>query len=199
MSSEEVLLPIPNLALQQARFILSEPKCQHLHEKNRAALIEGVEKDGMSNSSRTPVRWLLIVYGNVEMAPYLSMLLSDFTLSSVLHPPIPDTLLPSLKSKNEEELKRLKEKFEDAEANLGETELSDALRAKATYLARIGEKDEAVKAHEVALEKTPGLGSKIDLRLSLIRIGFFFGDNDLIVKEIANAKASVIARCVDQP
>lgn len=51
-----------------------------------------------------------------------------------------EELQKTLSSKNEEELKKLQDKIEDAETNLGETELSDALRAKASYLARIGEK-----------------------------------------------------------
>lgn len=49
-------------------------------------------------------------------------------------------LQTKLKAKNEEELAKLEEKVKDAQANHGETELSDALRAKATYLAKIGEK-----------------------------------------------------------
>ena len=35
---------------------------------------------------------------------------------------------------------RINDKLDDATSNLGETEISDALREKATYLARIGEK-----------------------------------------------------------
>ena len=53
-------------------------------------------------------------------------------------------LLPKLQRKNTEELKRLEEKLEDAQKNLGETEISDALRAKALYLARIGDKVRAI-------------------------------------------------------
>lgn len=51
-----------------------------------------------------------------------------------------DKLAQSLKEKNEAELKVLDDKITDAEQNQGETELSDALRAKASYLAKIGEK-----------------------------------------------------------
>ena len=49
-------------------------------------------------------------------------------------------LQKKLQAKNEEELAKFEEKIKDADANHGETELSDALRAKATYLAKIGEK-----------------------------------------------------------
>lgn len=74
-----------------------------------------------------------------EMAPWLA---SDSLLSSQIDNGNGNqgTLYKQLKSKNDEELKKLQDKIEDAQTNLGETELSDALRAKASYLAKIGEK-----------------------------------------------------------
>lgn len=66
-----------------------------------------------------------------------SWLAADTLLASKLGG---DTFLKSIQQKNQEELARLQDKIADAEANHGETELSDALRAKATYLAKIGEK-----------------------------------------------------------
>jgi len=44
--------------------------------------------------------------------------------------------------------------------------------------------DGALAAHEVALEKSAGLGSKIDLRLTMIRVGFFHGDHQIIQSNI---------------
>jgi 26S proteasome regulatory subunit N7 len=35
--------------------------------------------------------------------------------------------------------------------------------------------DQAIAAQRTALEKTAGIGSKIDISLTLVRIGFFFG------------------------
>jgi hypothetical protein len=49
-------------------------------------------------------------------------------------------LLAELESANEQELKRLDERLADAEKTEGETEISDALKAKANYLTRIGDK-----------------------------------------------------------
>ena len=46
--SEEVVLPIPNLTLPQHYYILSQPGLTHLHNDSRKALVEGIEKDGMS-------------------------------------------------------------------------------------------------------------------------------------------------------
>lgn len=78
-----------------------------------------------------------------EMAPYLSQLLNDSTISHLLvsseHQSIP-ALLEELTLKNTTHSAELETKLEDAVKNLGETEVSDALRAKALYLARIGHK-----------------------------------------------------------
>lgn len=46
----------------------------------------------------------------------------------------------TLEAKNKAELEAIEAKLVDAETNLGETEISDALKAKAAYLARIGDK-----------------------------------------------------------
>ncbi|KAG2336277.1 hypothetical protein BDR05DRAFT_1015149 [Suillus weaverae] len=63
---------------------------------------------------------------------------------------------------------------------------SESLRAN--HLTRIGDKEGAVAAQKLALEKTPGLGSRIDIMLTLIRLGFFFRDNSLITENIPKAE-----------
>ena len=65
------------------------------------------------------------------MAPYLK------TIS--LTPPSSD-LISKLEAKNKEELDKLEKKLKDAESELGESEVSEVLRLKAYYLARIGDK-----------------------------------------------------------
>ena len=51
--------------------------------------------------------------------------------------------------------------------------------------------DKAVEAQKLALEKTPGLGSRIDIVLTLIRIGLFFGDHDMITQNLQQAEEYV--------
>lgn len=70
------------------------------------------------------------------MAPWLAQ---DSLLSSQLDNSN-GSLLKELQENNKDELTKLDEKIKDAQDNLGETELSDALRNKASYLAKIGEK-----------------------------------------------------------
>ncbi|KAL8286307.1 hypothetical protein RQP46_004795 [Phenoliferia psychrophenolica] len=167
--NDEAVLPIPQLKLPQHTFILLEPKAASLHPAAKAALLAGIEAD--------------------EMAPYLASLLADPSTSALLT--VDPLLLPKLQAKNTEELKKLEEKLEDAQKNLGETEISDALKAKAQYLARIGNKDDALKAHEVSLEKSAGLGSRIDIRLAMIRVGFFHNDHTVISENIEKAQVLV--------
>lgn len=98
-------------------------------------------------------------------------------------------LIASLREKNKAELERLDTKLTDARTNLGESEVSDALRERAAYLARIGaEKSQAVKAYEDAIEKTAGKGTKIDLVLSVARIAMFHDDHELIASTLDRAQ-----------
>ena len=47
--------------------------------------------------------------------------------------------------------------------------------------------ERAIEAQQTALEKTAGLGSRIDIVLTLIRIGVFFGNNQLISTNLTKA------------
>ena len=116
---------------------------------------------------------------------------SDPILQSAVDDKPEGVLYKTLKEKNVEELKKLNEKITDADANHGETELSDALRAKASYLAKIGKKEEALEAYEYALSKQAGLGAKIDLRLSMIRVGFFAADFKVVSTNIEKTREYV--------
>lgn len=58
---------------------------------------------------------------------------------------------------------------QDAEENLGETEVRDALFAKANFLGNIGDRDAAAKAYKETEDKTASGGSKADMVFSQIR------------------------------
>ncbi|KAL0946354.1 hypothetical protein HGRIS_012587 [Hohenbuehelia grisea] len=165
--ADDIVLPIPNLSLPQALFILSTPTLERLHENARADLLKGIKAD--------------------EMAPYYRSVTSN--APSVL--PVDNDVLTSMESANAEELKKLDEKLVEAEKQEGESEISDALRARANYLTKIGDKDASVAAQKLALEKTPGLGSRIDIVLTLARIGFFFGDQALITEHLGKAETLI--------
>jgi len=97
-------------------------------------------------------------------------------------------LLEELEAKNKSALEEIATKLEEAEKTEGETEISDALRAKANYLTKIGNKDPSVEALKLALTKTPGLGARIDLTLTLVRVGLFFNDRALTEANLSAAE-----------
>lgn len=69
-----------------------------------------------------------------DMAPYYEALCKSLEWQ------MDAELLNKMKKANEEELKRLDNELEDAEKILGESEIRDAMMAKAEYLCRIGDK-----------------------------------------------------------
>jgi len=69
------------------------------------------------------------------MGPYYKSITSA---SNILA--LDKTLLAEMEAANEEELKKLDERLAEAEKIEGESEISDALKARANYLTRIGDK-----------------------------------------------------------
>ena len=79
------------------------------------------------------------------MAPFYEEVCRDLSWK------VEDKLLALMKSANEEKLKQLEEAIEDAEKNLGETEIRDAMLDKAEYLSKIGDKVSMKCKHAVVL------------------------------------------------
>ena len=90
------------------------------------------------------------------------------------------TLSKELEEENKNQLKKLEVDIKDEETNLGESELREALLAKAEYLTKIGDKDAAIEAVRKTMEKTVGLGNRMDLVFHNIRVGLFYMDHELI-------------------
>lgn len=89
---------------------------------------------------------------------------------------------------NSEELKKYGDRLAEAEAEEieREIEISVILKARANYLTRTNGKVRisllvwAISNGSNSLEKTPDLGSRIDIVLTNARISFFFNDNSLV-------------------
>jgi 26S proteasome regulatory subunit N7 len=137
------------------------------------------------------------------MGPYYKCVTSA---SNIL--PLDKTVLAEMEAANEEELKKLDERLAEAEKIEGESETSDALKARANYLTGIGDKvrflflhhfprlhemNLGLQAQKLALEKTPGLGSRIDVTLTIVRLGFFFFDADIVTTNMDKAEKCVVS------
>merc|ERR1712142_461329 len=158
---EEGLPKNPDLELAQLKFRLG----QESHKNDGALkqkLMESVEKDSMAKfyeDTCNELGW-----------------------------PIDQVELQKMKDANKAKLTELEEKIEDAEKNQGETEIRDAMLAKAEHLCRVGEKDEALTAFRLTYEKSVSLGMKLDLIFHQIRIGLFYMDHDLITRNLEKAQ-----------
>lgn len=164
MSAEEQVKKVPDLILAQKVFLL-ETGCSEKKEDCKKTLMESIKKN--------------------SMAPFYNFVCDKFDWTK------DETLYKTLSKANEDELKSIGDKLSDAELNLGETEISDALILKAEYLTAIGDKDAALAAWEKAYEKTAPLGTRIDMVLTMIRIGFFFFDNELVTRNIERARTLI--------
>ncbi|KAJ7695005.1 PCI-domain-containing protein [Mycena olivaceomarginata] len=196
MDPSDVVLPIPNLSLAQNLFTLSNPSLSRFHDAARTALLEGIRADEMGP-------WYRSLTGQPpkpKPAPTEDSQTAETSSSASAPPPTPTpavavlpldaTLLEELEAKNSAALEKLDERLKHAHETEGESEISDALRGRANYLTKIGDKD-ASAAQLLAFEKTPGLGSRIDISLTLVRIAFFWGNREDITKYLSKAETLI--------
>ena len=69
------------------------------------------------------------------------------------------TLLASMEKANAEELARLDERLAEAEKTEGESEISDALKARANFLTRIGDKVRRNRWESLILDPNQDIGT----------------------------------------
>lgn len=206
----DVVLPIPNLSLAQNLFTLSNPSLSRFHNDARAALLEGIKADEMGPWYRSLTQAPSSSTPDTQTAQASSQSSTSAAAAAVAPTPtvVPfdATILEELEKKNSAALEKLDERLKHAQETEGESEISDALRGRANYLTKIGDKvrthtfdhrvftvflQDASAAQLLAFEKTPGLGSRIDIALTLVRIAFFWGDREDITKYLSKAEVYV--------
>lgn len=84
----------------------------------------------------------------------------------------------------ESELKKIEEKIKDAEENLGDVEIRDAILEKAELFEKLNEPENAIETYQLALSKTIGVGKKMDIVFCIMRIV-------LAVRNIDRLKAKI--------
>ncbi|ELR58417.1 26S proteasome non-ATPase regulatory subunit 6 [Bos mutus] len=202
---EEGLPKNPDLRIAQLRFLLSLPEHRGdaaVRDELMAAVRDNSFQSGVllcappalgpgwgdpELLSTEPETGLIVIsdWSRGHMAPYYEALCKSLEWQMDVD------LLNKMKKANEDELKRLDEELEDAEKNLGESEIRDAMMAKAEYLCRIGDKEGALTAFRRTYDKTVALGHRLDIVFYLLRIGLFYMDNDLITRNTEKAKSLI--------
>lgn len=169
ITEEEASMPKnPDLELAQKRFLLTlNDEIVPPEEKQtiKDELIEAVKKD--------------------NMFPFYQALCEQFKWK------VDTALVETMKAEIEKKVKELNDTIADAEENLGESEVREGFLARADFYCRIGDKEKAIQAFRETTEKTVGLGQKLDILFTLIRMGFFWNDNDLVTRNIEKAKSMI--------
>jgi 26S proteasome regulatory subunit N7 len=163
---EETIESNPNLEHAQLRFQLTlsdelTPNKAEIKQK----LLKAVEAD--------------------KMLPFYLSLVEQFKWDQ------DQGLVDKLKAANEETIKTLDEKVKDATENLGESEIREALLARAEFFSRTGDKEKALTAYRQTFDKTVALGQKLDIIFALIRLGLFWKDDSLITRNLEKARSLV--------
>lgn len=169
---EEGLAKIPNLELAQFKFALAQ-------ELEASRVSKVVARNDKLRES------LLSEIVNNNMAPFYLECCKDLSWS------VDQKLLSKMQAENETKLKALDAKIEDAEKNLGDTEIREANLAKAEYLSLIGDREPSLSQLRKTYEKTATLGHRLDIIFHQIRIGFFYLDYDLIKRNLEKAKTLI--------
>ncbi|DBA00570.1 TPA: hypothetical protein N0F65_007699 [Lagenidium giganteum] len=163
---EDALNTLPHMNVSEVYFLLQ-------HQHSPASTLPAHE---------TAYKDELMAYiKKYNMTPFYKAVCKEFNW------PVDEALLSEMTKSNEEELKLLEERLKDAQENLGDIEVLDALWAKARMYSRIGDKEAALEAFGVAGEKPQSSNQKIMVALHIIRIGLFFADFELVEQYIKKA------------
>lgn len=153
---------IPNFELADNAFLLTKHELSHRHPKALSYLKEQIEKE--------------------HLAPYYYYLQHEYVPNALKWD---QSLYESLLKKNQEEISKLKKSIEEVEEkDEGQLETAEGYKKLGEYYAKIGDKSNAITTLKKALELTPSTGSKIDISLTITRIGFFYDDKNFIAKQL---------------
>lgn len=118
-----------------------------------------------------------------EMAPLYQSLCSRFSWN------VDETLVKTMKIKNEADVEAIAKKMEDALQNAGDTEVMDCMFEKSRHYLKIGDWEEATKSYDEILKKDKtSVGKKIDAIMEKTRISIFDMDMNKLKELIPEAK-----------
>lgn len=130
---DEKIELLPNLEYSQWVFLLKQTNEEIISNQEK----QEIKKKLINVISEESIFFFfnfLIINIYLDMLPFYLYLCEELKWEKDL------TLIEKMKKINEEKLKQLEETYKDAVENLGESEIRDALQAKADYFTRIGDK-----------------------------------------------------------
>ncbi|ODV71617.1 proteasome regulatory particle lid subunit RPN7 [Cyberlindnera jadinii NRRL Y-1542] len=152
---------IPDFELADAAFILTKPELSERHPQAREYLVEQIKSK--------------------KLAPFYQYLRE--TCAGALE--WDESLYAELSKENEAEISKLKDAIKEVEEkDEGQLETAEGYKKLGEYYATIGDKTNALLTLRKAFELTPSTGVKIDISLTITRVGFFFNDKQFVAKQL---------------
>ncbi|SCV05953.1 LANO_0H18822g1_1 [Lachancea nothofagi CBS 11611] len=167
---ETSLSNVPNYEVADSAFILSEPRLKDQHETSLKFVLEKVQQEAM--------------------APFYKYLYDDYLPKGTFQ--WDESFYKSLLDRNQQEITELKERIQEVEdKDEGELEKAQAWVKLGEYYAQIGDKTNAEETLAKALDKAVSTGSKIDIMLTITRLGFFYNDQEFVKEKLEQTNSMI--------
>lgn len=161
---------VPNYETSDHAFILTQSNLGHLHEESKSKLMELIKED--------------------KMGPYYKYLCQEYLPEGVFS--WDEKFYQSLLDSNTQDITELKEHLDEVEEkDEGELEKAQSWINLGEYYARIGDRQNAEQTLTTALEKAVSTGAKIDVMLTITRLGFFFNDQVYIKQKLESVNSLI--------
>lgn len=154
---------VPNYEVSENAFILTQEKLTDRHEKSLQFVLDAIKKDAM--------------------APYYKFLYEEYLPKGTIA--WDDALYKSSLNQNQEEIAELKKQLQEIEEkDEGELEKAQCWIKLGEYYAKIGDRVNAEETLTKALDKAVSTGAKIDIMLTITRLGFFYNDQVFVKNKL---------------
>lgn len=154
---------VPNYEVSENAFILTQEKLTDRYEKSLQFVLDAIKKDAM--------------------APYYKFLYEEYLPKGTIT--WDDALYKSSLNQNQEEIAELKKQLQEIEEkDEGELEKAQCWIKLGEYYAKIGDRVNAEETLTKALDKAVSTGAKIDIMLTITRLGFFYNDQVFVKNKL---------------
>lgn len=162
--STEYTERIPNFRLADYIFVLKTPSMAADHKEALDSLLSAIKEEKLG---------ALYYYLHSEGMPSI---------------PWDEALYTQIKAENDKVALELQEKIQKATEDEEDLAIIEGWVKLGEHYTRIGERETAINTLRKAYELTASVGSKIDICLTICRIGFFFDDKPAISRELEAVK-----------
>ncbi|AMD20766.1 HDR023Wp [Eremothecium sinecaudum] len=167
---EPTVNKVPNYEVSEHAFILTQRRLSARHADSLKFVMEKIKEE--------------------KMAPYYKYLCEEYLPNGMLK--WDQQLYDSLTDLNTQDITELKEHLQEIEEkDEGELEKAQCWIKLGEYYAQIGDRTNAEETLTEAMNKAVSMGAKIDIMLTITRLGFFYDDQMFVKEKLAQINAMI--------